>query len=96
MENKKIQHKTFQECSLAELKREAQRQTAMKQLKCPECGETVDAYSIDAERNVEFVLFKCAFSATFDRGVHPEEAQKKLNDFQKSGEMEKWLKKGLF
>lgn len=90
----KKQTKTFQEASLAELKREATRQMGMKNLKCPECGETVLSTSI--EEDVEVVVFKCMFSATFNRGIQPEEAQKRLNEFKSSGNMQKWLEKGLF
>lgn len=90
----KKQTKTFQEASLAELKREATRQMGMKNLKCPECGETVLITRI--EEDVEVVVFKCMFSATFNRGIQPDEAQKRLNEFKSSGNMQKWLEKGLF
>lgn len=94
MAKKPIKNKTFQEATLAELKREATRQMGLKNLKCPECGEGVLATHIEEDN--ETVVFKCLFSATFDRGVQPEEAQKKLNEFKSSGRMLEWLQKGLF
>lgn len=96
MEKKNIQHKTFRECSLAELKREATRQMALKGLKCPECGASVLHTNIDTVRDIEVVVFRCLFSATFDRGISPEDAQKRLDEFKSSGNMQKWLERGLF
>lgn len=93
---KNIRNKTFQECSLAELKREASRQMGMKALKCPECGKGVLNTHIDEQHNVEVVIFDCLFSATFDRGIQPEEAQKKLNEFKTSGGLQDWLERGMF
>lgn len=88
-------NKTFQEASLAELRKEATRQmTLRRQLKCPECGEAVLHYHI--EEDCESVVFRCLFSATFDRGISPENAQRKLDEFKKSGKMQEWLERGLF
>ena len=91
---KPIREKTFSECTTAELIREAKRQTALKTLKCPECGEGV--LSTHIEEDTETVVFKCMFSATFDRGVSPEDAQKKLDEFKSSGKMLEWLKEPWF
>lgn len=91
---KPIRNKPFSECTTAELIRETRRQTGLKGLKCPECGEGVLHTNI--EEDVEVVVFRCLFSATFDRGVSVEDAQKKLDEFKKSGRMQKWLEKGLF
>lgn len=87
-------NKPFEDCTLAELKREAQRQIGMKKLKCPECGQVVLTTHI--ERNLEVVVFRCLFSATFDRGIQPEEAQARLDEFKTTGKMADWLKRGLF
>ena len=92
---KPISEKSFNDCSLAELKREATRQMGMKQLKCPECGEPVLSHVIDDQKNIEVVVFKCLFSATFDRGISPEDAQKKLAEFKSSGKMREGFSGGL-
>lgn len=80
-----IKNKTFQESSLAELKREATRQMGMKKLKCPECGAETVFYTIDENANVEVVVFECLFSATFDRGISPEEAERLLEEYKAGG-----------
>jgi predicted nucleic acid-binding Zn-ribbon protein len=94
MPKKPISQKTFRECSLAELKEEAVRQMALLNLKCPECGKKVLRYHIEEDNEV--AVFECLFSAMFDRGISPEEAQKKLDEFKSSGKMEEWLKRGIF
>jgi uncharacterized Zn finger protein len=63
-------------------------------LKCPECGEVPSI--IRAENNLLVVVFKCMFSATFNVDITPEEAQKRLDEFKTSGNMQKWLEGGLF
>lgn len=68
----------------------------LKELRCPECGAVVLSTHIDEQNNAEVVIFKCFFSAVFERGISVEDAQKKLDEFKSSGEMLKWLKRGLF
>lgn len=94
MSKKSIRNKTFQEATMKELTDEAKRQMGLKELRCPECRAPVLATHI--EEDCEVVVFKCLFSATFDRGVQPDEAQKHLDAFKSSGKMLEWLKKGWF
>lgn len=60
----------------------------MEKLRCPECGEGVLHRYVDEQHEV--VVFKCLFSATFDKGINAEEAQKKLDEFKSSGRMKEW------
>lgn len=93
MSKKPVKNKTFQTATLAELKREATRQMGMKKLKCPECGAPVIFTHIDEATNTETVMFKCLFAGTFDRGISPEEAQRRLEEY-KAGNWRRVLKGG--
>lgn len=53
-------------------------------------------FTVQESADFDVVIFKCFFSATFDKGISPEEAQKRLKEFKSSGKMEEWLKRGLF
>lgn len=53
-------------------------------------------FTIQESADGDVVIFNCFFSATFEKEISPEEAQKRLNEFKSSGKMEEWLKRGLF
>lgn len=77
-----------------ELMEEMKKRLGLKSLKCPECGEGV--LNVQEAPDFDIVVFNCMFSATFDKGITAEDAQKRLNEFKASGRMEEWLRKPLF
>jgi len=63
-------------------------------LKCPRCGRP----EIFRWRggDMQIVFFECLMSTVLPVDKSDEELQSMLNEWEKSGEMEKWLRKPLF
>jgi len=63
-------------------------------LHCPKC-KSKETFRKKITEGQLVIIFKCMFSSTFDLGLSDEEMQKKLDEFESSGEFDKWLEKPL-
>lgn len=60
-------------------------------LYCPKC-KSPEIRRMQHHHGVT-VLFGCMFSATFDKGLTDEKMQEILNDAERTGKIDEWLRK---